>query len=178
MRNQRGLGEDPSSPVLSSYSFFILCPSASSFSSNLTFVFNLIFLVASLAPFPFFPLTCGESPRACPSPRLSSGPPFPPHPHLAKLPTDFTSPLEGLQFMDGCGRASPPSGWGGGFLRGVPQSSQKGQTAFWLPSVESQSESPVLLWVSKSHLWAKRIIKTFSQTFEAAFQTASCQFPS
>lgn len=123
-----------------------------------------------------------ESPGLPESPLVPrTPPPFLPTPSsLSKLPTDFTSPLEGLQFMDGCGRASPPSGWGGGggFLRGVPQSSQKGQTAFWLPSVESQSESPVLLWVSKSHLWAKRIIKTFSQTFEAAFQTASCQFPS
>lgn len=78
--------------------------------------------------------------------------------------------------------ASPPSGWGlgraGGFLLGVPQPSQKGQTAFWLPSVESPSEGPGRLWVSQSHLWAERIIKMFRQTLGAAFQAACCQVPS
>lgn len=131
---------------------------------------------------PFFFTTCCES-LGPPHSSLGLSDPLPPVPtpaYLSEPPTDFTSPLVGLQFTEGWGRASPPSGLGRGgcFLRGVPQPSQKGQTAFWLPSVESQSEGPVLLWVSKSHLWAKRIIKTFSQTFEAAFQTACCQFPS
>lgn len=109
--------------------------------------------------------------------------PLPPSPHptsLSELPTDFISPPGRSAVYWRVREGNPPSAWGGGSgsLHGVPQSSQKGQTAFWLPSVESQSEGPGLLWVSKSHLWAKRIIKTFSQTFKAAFQTSSCQFPS
>lgn len=135
-----------------------------------------------LDPLPFlFPHLRWESPglpesSLVPRTPLSSPPP----PRSLSSPLILRVPWKACSLWTGAGgQVHPPVGeGGGGFLRGVPQSSQKGQTAFWLPSVESQSESPVLLWVSKSHLWAKRIIKTFSQTFEAAFQTASCQFPS
>ena len=164
----------------------LLSPPPFLFSGYLLLVFNFIAFVASLCP--CFQLSCSSlsslepvlSLGACLSLHSVSQTPFLPPPRLSELPTDFMSPLVGLQFIEGWGRASPPwiRGGGSGFLHGVPQSSQKGQTAFWLPSVESPSEGPVLLWTSKSHLWAKRIIKTFSQTFEAAFQTASCQFPS
>lgn len=68
-----------------------------------------------LDPLPFlFPHLRWESPGLPESPLVPRTPLSSPPPPLSKLPTDFTSPLEGLQFMDGCGRASPPSGWGGG----------------------------------------------------------------
>lgn len=64
---------------------FALSPSAFFFSSNLTFVFNLIFLVASLALLTFlFPNLWWEFlglPQS--SLCLLEPPPLPPHPHLA-----------------------------------------------------------------------------------------------
>lgn len=125
---------------------------------------------------------CCESRGLSPSSFTGSSDSLPPVPTpacLSEHPPGFTSPrgvCSLLRVREG--RSTVGVGRGGGFPRGVPQPSQKGQTAFWLPSVEPQSEGPGRLWVSKSHLWARRIIKTFSQTLEAAFQTAGCQSPS
>ena len=181
----KGRSEGFSVKMLSALSRFSSFYSPSSRPPSLLSVYllwapHLTALVGSIRPC----CQLGLLPWLPSNPLQASGQPLSPPclrpPPSSELPTGFYESPGGsaVYWRVRKGKSSLSLGRGGGFLRGVPPSSQKGQTDFWLPAVESPSEGPVLLWVSKSHLWAKGVIKTFSQTFKAVFQTASCQFPS